>query len=187
MATASSTPSRTGSALVLLGSDLIGIRDVQVVLRLAASTASSSLLLLVCLLTLLATSLRVGDSFTGEPRTPDEAVGLGRWRRASGAISSRTMGWAMRRVRARAAGIRRGKGESRHERGKWRISLVVNATTGCLALGLVGIKVLDEVPEVHIVVWVWVLVWTHFGVLLISSRMMLKKVESSRRKSRVVK
>lgn len=41
---------------------------------------------------------------------------------------------------------------------------MVNATTSCLGLGLVGIKVLDEVPEVHIVVWVWVLVWTHFGV-----------------------
>jgi hypothetical protein len=105
-ATASSTPTRTGSALVLLGSDLLGIRDVQSVLRLVAFTASSSLLLLVCLLTLLITSLRVGDSFAGEPRTPDEAVGLGRWRRTSWAISSGTMGMAMRRVRARTAGAR---------------------------------------------------------------------------------
>ena len=114
MATASSTPSRTGSALVLLGSNLIGIRDVQSVLRLAASTASGSLLLVVCLLTLLTTSLRVGDPFTGEPRTPDEAVGLGRWRRTSGTISSRTMGMAMRGVRARTAGARGGEGKTRH-------------------------------------------------------------------------
>jgi hypothetical protein len=105
-------------------------------------------LLLACLLALLTTSLRVGNSFTGEPRTPDEAVGLGRWRRASWAISSRTMGRAMRGVRSRTAGARGGEGKSRHERGKWRFSLVVNATTGCLGLGLVGIKVLDKVPDV---------------------------------------
>jgi hypothetical protein len=149
-ATTSSGPLRTSSALVLLGSNFLRVGDVQSFLRRAAFTAGSSVLSLVLLLALLIASARVRSVLAGIPRTPDEAIGLGRWRG-----TPRTAGMAV--MRTGSANSRTSKRETGHERGKGSIGLVVNATAG----SLVGVKLLDKVPEVHVVVWI--LVWTHDG------------------------
>lgn len=154
MATATTSPSpfRPSSALILLRGNFFGVRDIHGLVRLVAFT-SGSLLSLVCLLALLIMGATVGSTFTGEPRTPDEAVGLGRWRRSSWAMS---MAMGMRRVR-RVRASWRPKGETGHERGKWSLSLVIYSPASCL----VGVKVLNEIPEVCIVEWVWLS--THFA------------------------
>jgi hypothetical protein len=97
---------------------------------------------------LLLASARLGSVLAGEPRTPDEAIGLRRRRRTWGSMRTAV-------VRTGSTNSRTSKGKTGHERRERSVGLVVNATAGCL----VGIKVLDKVPEVHVVVWV--LVWTH--------------------------
>lgn len=153
MATATTSPSpfRPSSALTLLRSNFFGVRDVHGLVRLVAFT-SGSLLSLVCLLALLVMGSTVWSTFTSEPRTPDEAVSLGGWRRSSWAMS---MPMGMRRVR-RVRASWRTEGETGHERGKRSLSLVIYSPSSCL----VGIKVLNEIPEVCIVEWVWLS--THF-------------------------
>jgi hypothetical protein len=99
---------------------------------------------------LLAASARVGSVLAGEPRTPDEAISLGGWGRTT-RTSRAVMG-------TRSTNSRSSKGETGHERGKGSLGLVINATAG----SLVGVKLLDKVPEVHVVV-VWILVWAHDG------------------------
>lgn len=151
-ATTSSGPLRASSTLVLLGSDFLGVRDVQSLVRRAAIAAGGSVVALVLLLVLLIAGARVGTCLAGEPRSPDKAIGLRRGRR--------TWGTARRAVvRAGSANTGSSKGETGHERGKRSVGLMVNTT----ASGLTGIKVLNEVPEVHVVVRI--LVWTHDGCL----------------------
>jgi len=142
--TTSSRPLRTSSALVLLGSNFFRVGDVQSLFRRAAFTSGSCALGLGLLLA----SARLGSVLAGEPRTPDEAIGLRRWRRAWGSMRTAV-------IRTGSTNSRTPKGKTGHERRERSFGLVVNATAGCL----VGIKVLDKVPEVHVVVWV--LVWTH--------------------------
>jgi len=150
-ATASPSPFRPSSALILFRSNFFGVRDIHGLVRLVTFTAGS-LLSLVCLLALLIADSTVGSTFAREPRTPDEAVSLGGWRRSSWTMSM-PMGMRMvRRVRASW----RTKGETRHERGKWSLSLVIYSPASCL----IGVKVLNKVPEVCIVEWVWLS--THF-------------------------
>mmetsp|Transcript_18975 Transcript_18975/g.28648 ORF Transcript_18975/g.28648 Transcript_18975/m.28648 type:complete len:208 (-) Transcript_18975:22-645(-) len=151
-AATSSRPLRTSAAVVLLRSNFLRVRDVQSLLRRAAFSAGS----FVWLLALLIASARVGGVLAGEPRTPDEAIGLGRWWR-----TTRTPMAGMR-----AGSTRSSKGETGHERGKGSLGLVVNATAG----SLVGIKLLDKVPEVHVVRILW---WTHDECVCILSKLLV--------------
>jgi hypothetical protein len=144
-ATTSPSPLRPSSALILLRGNFFGVRDIHGLVRLVAFT-SGSLLSLVCRLALLIMGSTVGSTFTGEPRTPDEAVSLRGWRRSSWTMS---MPMGMRRVR-RVRASWRTKGETGHERGKWSLSLVIYSAASCL----VGVKVLNKIPEVCIVEWV---------------------------------
>jgi hypothetical protein len=150
-ATASPSPFRPSSALILFRSNFFGVRDIHGLVRLVTFTAGS-LLSLVCLLALLIADSTVGSTFAREPRTPDEAVSLGGWRRSSWTMSMPMGMRIVRRVRASW----RTKGETRHERGKWSFSLVIYSPASCL----IGVKVLNKVPEVCIVEWVWLS--THF-------------------------
>lgn len=151
-ATTSPSPLRPSSALILLRGNFFGVRDIHGLVRLVAFT-SGSLLSLVCLLTWLIMGSTVGSAFTGEPRTPDEAVSLRGWRRSSWTMS---MPMGMRRVR-RVRARWRTKGETGHERGKWSLSLMIYSAASCL----VGVKVLNKIPEVCIVERVWLS--THFA------------------------
>jgi hypothetical protein len=142
-AATTSRPLGASSAVVLFRSNFLRVRDVQSLFRRAAVGTGS-------FFWLLAASARVGSVLAGEPRTPDEAISLGGWGRTT-RTSRAVMG-------TRSTNSRSSKGETGHERGKGSLGLVINATAG----SLVGVKLLDKVPEVHVVV-VWILVWAHDG------------------------